>query len=91
MKEASTRPEFAKLTESEVMTALADTDPNNPIAYEVARLVEAYTENFRAYIERLGHFPATILTHSATCPIEAVAKQLTTQTIQEAVEANRKG
>ena len=91
MEEATPRPEFTKLTESEVMTALADPDPSNPVACEVARLVEAYTENFRAYVERIGYFPATILTHSATCPIEAVAKQLTTQTIQEAVEANRKG
>lgn len=91
MKEASARPEFTNLTESEVMTALADPDPNNPIACEVARLVEAYTENFRAYVKRLGYFPATILTHSASCPVEAVAKQLTTQTIREAVEANRKG
>jgi hypothetical protein len=28
------------------MTALNDPDPGNPIAVEVARLIEGYTENF---------------------------------------------
>lgn len=91
MKEANAKPEFTKLTESEVMEALADPDPSNPVACEVARLIEAYTENFKAYVEKLGYFPAAILTHAGTCPIEAIAKRLTTEAIRDTLEANRKG
>jgi len=36
----SPAPQFTSLTEAEVMAALADPDPGNPIAAEVARLVE---------------------------------------------------
>jgi hypothetical protein len=48
------------LCEAEVMAALNDPDPGNPIAVEVARLIEGYTENFRDHVERWGYIPATI-------------------------------
>jgi hypothetical protein len=50
----SPAPQFTGLTEAEVMAALDDPDPANPIAVEVARLIEGYTENVRAHVERLG-------------------------------------
>ena len=36
------------------MAALNDPDPSNPIAVEVARLIEGYTKNFRAHVKRLS-------------------------------------
>ena len=43
-------PQFTGLSEAEIMAALNDPDPGNPIAVEVARLIEGYTENFRAHV-----------------------------------------
>jgi hypothetical protein len=54
-------PQFTGLTEAKVMAALNDPDPGNPIAVEVTRLIEGYTENFRAHVEHLGYFPSDIL------------------------------
>jgi hypothetical protein len=42
-------PQFTGLSEAEVNAALADPNPGNPIAVEVARLIEGYSENFRAH------------------------------------------
>jgi hypothetical protein len=67
------------------MAALGGTDPGNPIAVEVARLIEGYTENFRAHVERLGYFPESILRVKPQTAIEAVAMRLTTEAIQQAV------
>ena len=53
----SPAPQFANLTEAEVTAALDDPDPRNPIAVEVARLMEGYSENCRAHVERLGTSP----------------------------------
>jgi hypothetical protein len=78
-------PQFAGLTEAEVMAALDDRNPGNPIAVEVARLIEGYTENFRAHVERLGYFPASILHVKPQTAIEAVAMRLTTEAIQQTV------
>lgn len=72
-------PQFTELTEAEVMVALADPDPGNPIAVEVARLIEGYSENFRAHVERLGYMPASILRVMPQTAIEAVAVRLTTK------------
>ena len=43
-------PQFTGLSKAEIMAALNDPDPDNPIAVEVARLIEGYTENFRAHV-----------------------------------------
>ena len=67
------------------MAALNDPDPGNPIAVEVARLMEGYGENFRAQVERLGYFPSDILHVKPQSAIEAVAMRLTTGAIQEAI------
>jgi len=76
-------PQFTGLTEAEVMAALSNPNPGNPIAVEVARLIEGYTENFRAHVERLGHIPEAILHAKPGTAIEAVAMRLTTEAIQE--------
>lgn len=78
-------PQFTHLTEAEVMAALADPDPANPVACEVARLIELYTANFRAHVERLGRIPADILHVSPDSAIEAVAMRLTTDTIRDSL------
>ena len=76
--------QFTGLTKAEVMTALNDPDPGNPIAVEVARLIEGYTENFRAHVERLGYIPDSFLHVKPQTPSEAVAMRLTTEAIQQA-------
>jgi hypothetical protein len=77
------QPEFVGLTEAEIMTALQDHDPSNPVACEVARLIAGYTENFRAHVERLGRIPEEILHVRPGSPIEAVAMRLTTEAITD--------
>ena len=81
-------PQLTGLSEAEVMAALNDRDLANPIACEVARLIEGYTENFRAHVERLGYMPDSILHVKPQTAIEAVAMRLTTETIQEAVASH---
>lgn len=58
--------EFRSLSEDAVLAALRDTDPTNPIAVEVARLINGYTGNFQAHVERLGHVPSDNTSHKAT-------------------------
>ena len=77
------RPEFRAVSEADVMAALGDPDPQNPIALEVARLIEGYTANFAAYVQRIGFIPEAILRSKAQFPIEAVAMRLTTEAIRE--------
>ena len=78
-------PEFCSLTEAEIERALADPDPGNPIAVEIARLVHGYTANFQALVQRLGRIPTDIMHVKPRWPIEAVAMRLTTQTIRESL------
>lgn len=82
----SPAPQFINLTEAEVMAALNDPDPGNPIAVEVVRLINGYGENFRAHVEQLGHIPDTILHVKPQTAIEAVAMRLTTETIQQQLQ-----
>jgi hypothetical protein len=81
----SPAPQFTGLTEAEVMAALDDPNSGNPIAVEVARLIEGYSENFRAHVERLGYIPDSFLRVKPQTAIEAVAMRLTTEAIQEAI------
>jgi len=76
---------FAPLCEAEIEAALRDPDPANPIAGEVARLIAAYTANFTAHVERLGHIPPAILHVTPRTAIEAVAMRLTTEAIRDAI------
>lgn len=84
-------PQFASLTEAEIMAALNDPDPGNPIAVEVARLIAGYSENFRAHVERLGHIPDSFLQVKPQTAIEAVAMRLTTEAIQQQLATLHKG
>jgi hypothetical protein len=77
------KPEFRSLTEDAVLTALRDPDSANPIAVEVARLIQGYTSNFDAHVRRLGRIPADILRTKPRWPIEAVAMRLMTEILQE--------
>ena len=76
-------PEYRSLPEQSVVAALQDPDPTNPIAVEVARLIEGYTSNFHAEVRRLGRIPSDLLHIKPRWPIEAVAMRLTTQAIRE--------
>jgi len=82
-------PQFAGLSEAEVLKALADPDETNPIACEVARLLTGYAENFRAHVERLGHFPEQIIHAKPGSPIEAVAMRLMNESIQAEIASPR--
>ncbi len=85
--------EFRALAEAQVMQALDDPDPANPIAVELARLIEGYTANFKAHVERLGYIPADIMHLQGRWPIEAVAMRLTTEALrlELAATSSRKG
>jgi hypothetical protein len=48
------QPQFLPVSESAALAALDDPDPTNPIALEIARLVTAYSDNFRRHVEGLG-------------------------------------
>ena len=90
MTPVSAKSEFRGLEESSIAQALEDPDPANPIAVEVARLVEAYTQNFAEHVENLGFLPASILRSKGTCPIEEIAMRLVTETIRETMEGEIK-
>lgn len=80
-------PQYRALSEADVLTALEDFDPENPVAQEVARLIAGYTENFRRHVAQRGSMPEAILRIKPRWPIEAVAMRLTTETIRETVAA----
>jgi len=77
-----TTPPFRALDEEAIRAALADPNPENPVAVEVARLIGGYTKNFQHHVERLGHIPPTILRVKGSCPIEEVAINLTTECLR---------
>lgn len=79
------RAEFRSLTEADIERALADPNPGNPIAVEIARLMRGYTANFQALVQRLGRIPTDIMHVKPRWPIEAVAMRLTAQTIRESL------
>lgn len=85
------KPEFCSLTEEAVVAALQDPDPTNPVAVEVARLIERYTGNFQAHAEKLGRIPSDILLTKPRWPIEAVAMRLTTEVIREVFSPSASG
>jgi len=79
------RPEFRSVTKDALLAALDDPDPANPIAAGIARLVTAYTINFREHVKRIGCVSADILRVKPRLPIEAVAMRLTTEAIRESL------
>tara|TARA_R110000824_G_scaffold123797_1_gene281877 strand:- start:228 stop:497 length:270 start_codon:yes stop_codon:yes gene_type:complete len=86
MIEIEPKAEYLNLTREEVLTALDDTDATNPIAIEVARLIEGYAGNFSEYVANsVGDVPSEILRIKPRSAIEAVAMQLTTKTIKETI------
>ena len=84
-------PEFRHLSKADIQAALDDPDASNPVGCEVARLMTAYVANFSAHVERLGRIPESILHVTPKTAIEAVAMELTTQTIKASLaDAARK-
>jgi hypothetical protein len=79
-------PQFSGLTEAEIMAALNAPAPNNPIAYEVSRLMNRYAENIRAHVEQLGHIPDSYLSVKPRTEIEAVAMRLAIEAIQQQLQ-----
>jgi hypothetical protein len=61
-----TRSIFRDLTGEDVLTALDDSDPKNPVTVELNRLVEAYADSFSGR-------PNDILQFKPRWPIEIVA------------------
>ena len=87
-------PQFAALTEAQVMAAMNDPHPGDPIAVEVARLMAGYGENFGTNVKRsLNRIPDSYLPTTDSfppvklhTPIEVVAMRLTTQTLQQQLQ-----
>lgn len=81
------KPIYRALTEENVRSALNDPDKTNPIAIEIARLLEGYMANFQALVERLGYIPPHLLHIEARSPIEKaamdIAKQMIISTIKK--------
>lgn len=86
MKSIHTTPEFHDISEDEVLAALDDSNPDNPVAVEVARLMDGYLSNFQEHVEKLGHIPQSILRSSGGCPVESIAMRLVSETIRDALE-----
>lgn len=78
-----TKPQFQALDEEAILSALADTNPENPVAVEVARLIDGYTQNFQRHVERVGSIPSKILHANGACPIEEIAMRLTAEVIRD--------
>jgi hypothetical protein len=56
-----------------------------PSRSRFAKLVTAYTGNFRKHVERIGYIAADILHVKGRWPLEAVAMRLTTQGLRDSV------
>lgn len=82
------KPEFEEIGEAEVLRALQDCDPDNKIAREVARLIAGYTANFARHVEQLGRVPEDVLRAKPRTAIEAIAMQLTIDTIRQSLSEN---
>ena len=76
------KDEFKQLHEADIYKALADPDGANPIAQEIARLMEGYTANFAEHCRRIGGMPRDILRAKPQTAIEAVAMKLTADAIR---------
>jgi len=76
MKIVEVKPEFQNTTDEQIDGALADPSTDNPIAHEIARLIEGYTMNLVEFVENQGHLPESILRKKGSCPIEERAMQL---------------
>ena len=85
MTPVHTKSEFVDFSESEVFDALNDENPDNPIAVEIARLMQGYMKNFTEHVEKIGNVPPSILRSTGSCPIESVAMQLTSDIIRDAM------
>ena len=86
MKIVEASQEFHALSQDDVMDALEDINPDNPIAVEISRLMDGYLSNFTEHVEKIGHIPPSILRSTGSCPIETVAMELVSDTIRATLE-----
>jgi len=82
------KPEFQTLDEAAILKALDHPGPHNPIACEVARLINGYARNLINHFERLGRIPDQFLRAKPRWPIEAVAMRFATDAIHSPVAAH---
>jgi hypothetical protein len=65
------RPEFAHLSEAEVLTALAG--DGGPVVAEVGRLIAEHTKRLQACAAREKSAPGVLVRIETHCPIERIA------------------
>lgn len=85
------KAEFRSIDEATVMAALDDTNPDNSVAVEVARLMAGYMANFQSQVKRLGYIPSDVLHMKPRWPIEAVAMRLTSDAIHQSLASGTRG
>jgi len=83
VKPVTPRRQYLALSEEEVRAALADPDPKNPIAVEIARLMRGYAMNFVEHCEAEGDLAPVILRRRGDSPIERIAMELATLAIRQ--------
>jgi len=69
-------PKFRSLSERQVRAALATESLKNPIIKELARLADAYKNNFKEQCKKSAHEAECFLHALTKCPIEAVALEM---------------
>ncbi len=75
--------DFTKISEHTVRAALESENEDNPIVMEVTDLMRGYVKRMEKYRD-YGEDPAQALViTAATAPIEAVAKELLAQMLEE--------
>ena len=98
MKEITTLPEFAALTEEEIEHALdlLDADPDaadgreldiHPLLQELERLIGLYSERFEVLCGECDDFPEEILTFEPDKPIERVAYDIFCDALHDSLQA----
>ena len=87
MKPTIPKPQFAGATEEEISKALIDSKSNAPLAAELARIMEAYSENCAEYILRFGRVPETFLRTPATAIEKRALSQIKEALAEDAMKA----
>lgn len=83
-------PNFTALSRPEVEAALAAPDGDNPIACEVARLIEAYSSLALKLID--SGKTAWVLQHtSPETAVEQIAREISAEQVRGMIAARRRG
>jgi len=68
-------------TRNELMTAMNDPDATNPLAFEVASALVAFTDQFAEQTDQQGQLPAPFVVAMPETEIQAYALELFTKEI----------